>query len=94
MLTQFSGNPRKVIVSREGVAAFNSSWPCSELRDRSYWFEFDDSGDLVDSDVPEHDDGSAANAMAEDCRVWLFQDENPEWAADNDSPAFWESNNA
>jgi hypothetical protein len=88
-LTQFSGNLRKVMVSREGVTAFNSRWPCSELRDsRHYWFEFDDSRDLVDSDVPEHDDGSAAAAMAEDCKAWLFDDENPEWSPDNDSPVF------
>lgn len=88
-LTQFSGNLRKVIVSAAGVAAFNSRWPCSELRDsRHYWFEFDDSGDLVDSDVPEQDDGSAAAAMAEDCKAWLFDDVAPEWSPDNDSPVF------
>jgi hypothetical protein len=86
MLTQFSGNARKVIVSTDGVAAFNATWPCSTLRSRSYWFEFDDSGDLVDSDVPEHDDGPAAVAMADDCKAWLFDDINPGWAPDNDSP--------
>jgi hypothetical protein len=89
MLSQFSANPLKVIVSAAGVAAFNSRWPCSELRDsRHYWFEFDESRDLIDSDVPEHDDGSAAAAMAEDCKAWLFDDVNPEWAPDNDSPVF------
>ena len=71
----------KVIVSRNEVARFNSKWPCSELRDsRSYWFEFDDNGDLIDTDVPEHDDGTAARAMSDDCREWLFNDVQPEWA--------------
>jgi hypothetical protein len=75
-------NPRKVIVSQLEVRLFNASWPCSELRPtRSYWFEFDTSGDLVDTDVPEHDDGTAASAMADDCRAWLFDDKQPEWSA-------------
>lgn len=72
---------RKVRVSSDGVAAFNARWPCSELRDtRAYWFEFDDDGDLVDTDVPEQDDGHAACAMADDCKAWLFDDDVPEWA--------------
>jgi hypothetical protein len=74
-------NTNKVIVSRDEVARFNSQWPCSELRDsRSYWFEFDDNGDLVDHDVPQQDDGTAARAMADDCRAWLFDDDTPEWS--------------
>lgn len=76
----FSGNAHKVIVSRDEVRLFNSRWPCSELRDRSYWFEFDANGDLVDVDVPEHDDGAAASAMADDCKAFLFDDVSPEWA--------------
>lgn len=72
--------PRKVRVSQVGVALFNARWPCSELRTtRAYWFEFDESGDLIDSDVPEHDDGSAAVAMAADCLAWLDEGESPEW---------------
>lgn len=72
--------PRKVRVSATGVALFNGRWPCSELRStRAYWFEFDESGDLIDSDVPEHDDGSAAVAMAADCLAWLDEGERPEW---------------
>jgi hypothetical protein len=71
---------RKVIVSRDEVAAFNSKWPCSELRPtRAYWFEFDDNQDLIDVDVPEQDDGSAATAMAEDCKSLLFDGEEAEW---------------
>lgn len=70
---------RKVIVSRMGVALFNARWPCSELCDRSYWFEFDDRRDLVDTDVPEQDDGPAAVALMEDCRAYLFDEQQPEW---------------
>jgi hypothetical protein len=77
----FSGNPRKVIVSREDVAAFNAQWPCSTLRaTRHYWFEFDSDGDLVDCDVPEHDDGPAASAMADDARAFLETGDAPAWA--------------
>lgn len=71
---------RKVIVSRDEVAKFNARFPCSELRDRSYWFEFDADGDLIDTDVPEHDDGTAARALCDDCKAYLFDDEQPEWA--------------
>lgn len=71
---------RKVIVSREEVAEFNRRWPCSELRStRAYWFEFDASGDLVDTDVPEHDDGRAAAAMSEDCKALAFDEVSPAW---------------
>ena len=69
----FSGNPRKVIVSREEVAEFRRSFPCSGLRDRSYWFEFDASGDLVDVDVPEQDDGPGAAALAADAYRHLYE---------------------
>jgi hypothetical protein len=71
---------RKVIVSRDAVYSFNRGWPCSELRDRSYWFEFEANGDLVDTDVPEHDDGSAALAMSQDCQAFLFEGDRPDWA--------------
>lgn len=76
---------RKVIVSRDEVASFNRGWPGSTLRaTRAYWFDFD-SGyttdpDLVDTDVPEQDDGPAAHAMAMDCREFLrAQDEGDDW---------------
>lgn len=73
--------PQKVIVTRDGIAAFNARWPGSNLRDsRSYWFEFDDTRDLVDTDTPEQDDGAAAAALAEDCAAYLFDDTAPEWA--------------
>lgn len=72
--------PRKVRVSATGVALFNRHWPCSTLREsRAYWFEFDESGDLVDCDVPEHDDGPSAAALAADCLAWLDDDARPEW---------------
>lgn len=72
--------PRVVRVSAEGVALFNSQWPCSSLRSsRAYWFEYDSRGDLVDTDVPEQDDGPAASAMADDCKAFLFDGKLPEW---------------
>lgn len=77
----FSGNNRKVIVPREDVASFNRQWPCSTLRDsRHYWFEFDSDGDLIDTDVPEHDDGPAAAAMADDAREYLETGSQPDWS--------------
>lgn len=76
----WNGNTRKVIVTADDVAAFNRQWPCSELRStRAYWFEFDASGDLIDTDCPESDDGAAALAMSEDCKAFLFDDETPQW---------------
>lgn len=75
--------PHKVRISSEGVASFNRGWPCSELRaSRAYWFEFDEAGDLVDTDVPHSDDGSAAAAMSEDCKAFLFEAVAPSWAPD------------
>lgn len=72
--------PRKIWVSPTAVALFNSQWPCSELRSsRAYWFGFDESGDLVDTDCPQHDDGPAAAAMADDCKAFLFDDVLPDW---------------
>lgn len=73
-------SPRKVRVSPVGVALFNARWPGSSLRySRAYWFQFDESGDLIDVDVPEHDDGPAATAMADDCLAWLDDGAQPEW---------------
>ncbi len=72
---------RKVRVSPEGVASFNRRWPCSRLRaSRAYWFEFDSRGELVDSDLPESDDGPEAVAMAQDCLKWLEDGISPEWS--------------
>lgn len=72
---------RKVIVSKAEVAEFNRHWPCSTLRsERAYWFEFDFSGALVDTDVPEQDDGPAATAMANDCYGLLWDSTLPPWA--------------
>lgn len=65
---------RKVRISREGVAAFNAAWPGSRLRtSRAYWFDFDESGNLVDTDVPEQDDGPEAAALSDDCKAWLAE---------------------
>lgn len=73
-------SPRKVRFSAAAVRMFNLQWPCSELDSaRAYWFEFDESGDLVDCDVPEHSDGSAALAMSQDAQAWLEDGEEPAW---------------
>lgn len=64
-------NSRKVIFSQEEVDAFRASWPACKLRSRSYWFEFDFGGDLIDTDVPEHDDGAESVALADDAKDWL-----------------------
>lgn len=78
MMLRREGN--KVIASRADVANFNARWPCSTLRSsRAYWFEFESNGDLADTDCPEHDNGPAAAAMADDCKAWLFDDVIPEW---------------
>lgn len=70
----------KVRVTRAGVALFNARFPCSTLRDtRAYWFQFAEDGDLIDTDVPEQDDGEAAEALAEDAKNWILYDETPEW---------------
>ena len=72
--------PRKVQVTRVGVALFNAQWPCSKLSsERCYWFEFDENRDLVDTDVPEHSDGPEAKAMADDALSFLLGDV-PDWA--------------
>jgi hypothetical protein len=74
----------KVITTRREVAAFNRAWPCSRLSsDRHYWFEFDRStGDLVDTDVPEHSDGSESVAMMEDCKAYALECERADWMID------------
>jgi hypothetical protein len=76
----FSGNRHKVIVSRQEVARFNARWPGSPLNpNRHYGFEFDEQGDLLDSDVPEHQDGTAALALAYACREFYLLETWPEW---------------
>jgi hypothetical protein len=65
----------KVRYTTEEVMAFKKSWPASSLQDRSYWFEFDDIGDLVDTDVPEQDDGPAALSLSQAAKEYL--DDNP-----------------
>lgn len=71
----------KVFVSKEEVAKFNRTFPGSMLRDtRSYWFEFDQNGNLVDTDVPAQDDGPAAGALSDSCYEFLFGDLIPDFA--------------
>ena len=62
----------RVRFSRAEVEAFNDTWPCSELGNRALWFEYDRSnGDLVDHNLKDHEDGSAALALSHDGQVWL-----------------------
>lgn len=71
---------RKVRVSSHGIKLFNASWPGSGLNpERAYWYEFDEHGDLVDTDVPEQDDGPWSAALADDCKTWLFSNVYPTW---------------
>lgn len=68
--------PRKVRFAKEEIAAFNLSWPCSKLRStRAYWFEFATNGDLVDTDVPQQDDGDEALALSYEAWKWLIDQE-------------------
>lgn len=70
----------KVRVSPVGVALFNTRWPGSKLDiTRAYWFEFDNDGNLIDTDVPEHSDGAEAAALADDCWEWHTGGKRPEW---------------
>lgn len=69
---------RKVGFSRDEVKLFRLQFPCSGLRDRAYWFEFDANGDLVDTDVPEQDDGSGASALSYAAQMVLDGD-TPSW---------------
>jgi hypothetical protein len=75
------GCERQVRVTRNEVGNFNARWPCSELRaTRSYWFQFGNNGDLIDTDVPEQDNGSAASAMVADCKEFIEFGTRPDWA--------------
>ena len=70
----------KLRFSKQEIALFNAKWPGSTLRaTRAYWFEFDERGNLIDTDVPEHDDGYAAAALAHDAARYIFDDVQPEW---------------
>lgn len=72
---------RKVRATREAVRLFNAQWPCSTLRsERAYWWEFDSDGELIDTDVPDQDDGPAAVALSEDAYTWMKCGELPGWA--------------
>lgn len=70
-MPQIWNNSRKVIFSKDEIDAFRAQWPGCRLRSRSYWFEFDSDGNLVDTDVPEHDDGTDALALSQDALEFL-----------------------
>jgi hypothetical protein len=66
-----------VRVSRREVAAFNRSWPCSQLPDSSITFVFDNTnGDLVDIlpyRIADKVDGPEAGALCDDAKAYGYQ---------------------
>lgn len=65
---------RKVRFSIEDIEIFNRSWPASPLflnGPRAYWFEFDQNGDLIDTDTPEWADGPASLTLSEMAKDYL-----------------------
>ena len=71
----------KIRFSEDEVLAFKKSWPCSGLQDRSYWFEFEGSKygfTLVDTDLPEQDDGVAALALSHEAQRYLEELTSPD----------------
>jgi hypothetical protein len=66
----------KIRFTEEEVQDFNRSWPSSNLQPRSYWFEFDENANLIDTDVPEQDDGPAAIALSHDAQEYLNDNPN------------------
>lgn len=62
---------RKVRFNTTEVNLFRAGWPCCKLRERAYWFEFDADHNLIDTDVPEHDDGPEATALAAQAEEFL-----------------------
>lgn len=69
----------KVRFTADEVRQFMQQFPASGLRNRSYWFEFEPGGDLVDTDVPQQDDGPGASALSEDAKRYAFENEVPQW---------------
>lgn len=65
-------NGNGVYISAADVSAFNAQWPCSPIVVRPHFAEFDRSGNLVDCDFTEDEDGSAALALIEDAQEWLL----------------------
>lgn len=75
--------PRKVRVSRTGIALFNRQYPCSTLSvTRAYWFEFAEDGELINDDIPSHDECDETATLAADCLAWLDDGTSPDWAPD------------
>lgn len=68
MKYQSNGDYFTVTATKQDVESFNATWPCSELQNRSYWFQFDSHGDLVETNVHIVHDGGAAVALSQDCQ--------------------------
>lgn len=59
-----------VTVSAAEVHAFNQTWPCSSLPERSIWFQFDKrNGDIVDLH-PYSIDGPEVVALSQDAQAY------------------------
>jgi hypothetical protein len=55
-------------VSSQDISKFNSRWPCSRLKCRNTWFQFDKrNGDLVDIE-PVNVDGAELLALSHDAQ--------------------------
>ena len=79
VMTRIPGT-NKVRISKEGIAMFNAQWQGSELRStRAYWYEFDNDGDLINTDVPEQDDGLASVALSHDAEEFFVNGTIPDW---------------
>lgn len=64
------GSAFNVNVSRDEVADFRESWPCSRLPDKAICFQFSKSnGDLIDM-WPNDIDGSAVLALSQDAQAY------------------------
>ena len=59
-----------VTVSEHEVRHFAEQWPCFG-RIRAYWFQFDNHGNLVDTNHQEGEtDGTAIVALADDAKAY------------------------
>jgi len=72
-------NGNKVFFSTNDVRMFARTWPGCILQDRAYWFEFDGEGNLVDTNIPENEDGLEAIALADDAGQYMAGT-RPRWA--------------
>jgi hypothetical protein len=69
---------RSINFDKAAIAHFNAQWPASQLdTSRSYWFEFDENRNLIDTDCEI--DGPETLALAADAETYIFDYRYPEW---------------